>query len=158
MAQLLTEVDSQRLRKVLLRLLARSESDDCLLCDSGGHVLALEGASQHDPFLVSALGAGVFGASRELARILGENEFSAVLHQGERKSIFLRAVDEDTLLVMIFSKSANVGLVKLYSTPAIEELQQILAALKHGPAAAPAEDFRPFVLSNEAQLFSIKKE
>jgi len=88
---------------VLLQLLARSESDDCLLCDSGGHVLALEGASKHDPFLISALGAGIFGASRELARMLGENEFSAVLHQGERKSIFLRAVDADTLLVMIFS-------------------------------------------------------
>ena len=62
MAQLLAEVDSQRLHKALLKLLARSESDDCLICDTGGHVLALEGASQHDPFLVSALGAGVFGA------------------------------------------------------------------------------------------------
>jgi len=157
MAQLLQEADSLRLRKVLLHLLARSESDDCLLCDSGGHVLAQEGASKHDPFLISALGAGVFGASRELARMLGENEFSAVLHQGEHKSIFLRAVDADTLLVMIFSRSANVGLVKLYSTPAIEELRQILADIKHGQFVADREDSRPFVLSNETQLFSIRK-
>ncbi len=158
MAQVLQEKDSVRLRKVLLQLLARSESDDCLLCDSGGHMLALEGASRHDPFLISALGAGVFGASRELARMLGENEFSAVLHQGERKSIFLRAVDADTLLVMIFSQSANVGLVKLYSTPAVEDLRQILADIKQGPPVGDTEDSRPFVLSTETQLFSLRKE
>lgn len=157
MAQLLQEKDSNRLRKVLLQLLARSESDDCLLCDSGGHVLALEGASKHDPFLISALGAGIFGASRELARMLGENEFSAVLHQGERKSIFLRAVDADTLLVMIFSQGANVGLVKLYSTPAVEDLRQILVDIKHGQSVPDAEDSRPFVLSQEPQLFPLRK-
>ena len=158
MAHLLQERDALRLRKVLLHLLARSESDDCLLCDTGGHMLALEGASQHDPFLISALGAGIFGASRELARMLGENEFSAVLHQGERKSIFLRAVDADTLLVMIFSQSANVGLVKLYSTPAVDELRLILADLKQAQSVAAPEDARPFVLSQDPQLFSLRKE
>jgi predicted regulator of Ras-like GTPase activity (Roadblock/LC7/MglB family) len=158
MAQILHEKDSVRLRKVLVQLLARSESDDCLLCDSGGHVLALEGASKHDPFLISALGAGIFGASRELARMLGENEFSAVLHQGEHRSIFLRAVDADTLLVMIFSRSANVGLVKLYSTPAVDDLRQILADIQHGPSVPGPEDSRPFVLSPDAQLFSLRKE
>ena len=121
-------------------------------------MLALEGASQHDPFLISALGAGIFGASRELARMLGENEFSAVLHQGERKSIFLRAVDADTLLVMIFSQSANVGLVKLYSTPAVDELRLILADLKQAQSVAAPEDARPFVLSQDPQLFSLRKE
>lgn len=158
MAQLLTETDSAQLRKVLMHLLTRSESDDCLLCDSGGHVLAIEGANRQDPFLVAALGAGVFGASREMARILGENEFSAVLHQGERKSLFLRAVDADTLLVMIFSKTANVGLVKLYSTPAVEDLRQILAEIKRGPAVPQAKDFRPFVLSENTELFSMRKD
>ena len=158
MAQMLQEKDSFQLRKVLLHLLARSESDDCLLCDTGGHVLALEGTSKHDPFLISALGAGVFGASRELARMLGEDEFSAVLHQGERKSIFLRAVDADTLLVMIFSQSANVGLVKLYSTPAVEDLRRILADSKHGQSVPDGEDSRPFVLSQETQLFPLRKD
>jgi predicted regulator of Ras-like GTPase activity (Roadblock/LC7/MglB family) len=157
MAQALTDRDVHKLQRVLLDLLVRSESDDCLLCDSGGYVLAMEGANSRDPYLVSALGAGVFGASRELARLLGEDEFSAVLHQGERKSIFIRAVDSVTLLVLIFSRAANVGLVKLYAGPAADEIRHILEEVNRRGVTLPSEEQRPFVLKQQGQLFNVQQ-
>jgi len=50
-----------------------------------------------------------------------------------------------------------VGLVKLYSTPAVEDLRQILVDIKHGQSAPEAEDSRPFVLSQDSQLFPLRK-
>ncbi len=128
----LREEDLKAVKRVLLDLLVRAEAEECLLCDSGGYVLAQEGPGARDPFLISALGAGVFGASRELARMLGEDEFSAVFHQGERRSIFIRAVSGDLLLVVVFTSSANVGLVKLYAAPAAQELQRVFQSAPQG--------------------------
>lgn len=152
MALALREKDVARIRRILIELLQRSESDGCVVCDSGGYVIAQEGAGASDPLLISALGAGVFAASRELARVLGEDEFSAVFHQGERRSIFIRAVNSEVLLVIIFSKTANVGLVRLYATPAANQMRTVFDEI-----AAVGEDIehpeRAFVLKSDGDLF-----
>ena len=59
--------DTEKIRRILTDLLVRSESDECFLCDSGGYLVAHEGVERADAALISALGAGVFMASRELA-------------------------------------------------------------------------------------------
>lgn len=152
MAFSLNEADVGKSRRILLDLIVRSESDGCVICDSGGYVLAQEGRGAQDPLLLSALGAGVFAASKELARMLGEDEFSAVFHQGERKSIFIRAVDREILLVIIFSNSASVGLVKLYATPAAAELRSVFEEVaRRGNRMDHPE--QSFVLTTSGALF-----
>ncbi|MDZ4198353.1 MAG: roadblock/LC7 domain-containing protein [Kiritimatiellia bacterium] len=152
MAQSLVDQDVQRIRGILQELLTRSEADGCVVCDSGGYVLAKEGRGSGDPLVVSALGAGVFAASRELARILGEDEFSAVFHQGERKSIFIRAVTTEVLLVVIFSNAGSIGLVRLYATPAASEMRQVLESARSRESTD--DGLRSFVLSADPVLFS----
>ncbi len=153
MALALREKDVARIHRILMELLVRSESDGCVVCDSGGYVLAQEGRGASDPLLLSALGAGVFAASRELARVLGEDEFSAVFHQGERRSIFIRAVNAEVLLVIIFSNTANVGLVRLYAGPAAGQMRALLEEI-----AATGEDVehpeRAFILTEGGDLFN----
>lgn len=152
MAFSLTEKDVLRIRRILVDLLDRSEADGCVVCDSGGYVLAQEGRGTSDPLLLSALGAGVFAASRELARILGEDEFSAVFHQGEKRSIFIRAVNREVLLVIIFSNTANVGLVRLYAGPAASEMRALFdEVVAAGPGVEHPE--RTFVLTEGGDLF-----
>lgn len=153
MSLMLMEDDVERLRRILLDLLVRSESDDCILCDAGGIVLVREGPESWDPLQISALGAGVFAASRELARILGENEFSAVFHQGEKKSIFIRAVNQEVLLVNIFSKAASVGLVKLYSTPTVAECRAIFAEIKARGTRPPGNTPMPTFVLRDKDIF-----
>ena len=148
----LIEQDVVSLRRVLRDLLYKSEADGCVVCDSGGYVLGQEGRGTEDPLLVSALGAGVFAASRELARILGEDEFSAVFHQGEKKSIFIRAVNREVLLVIIFSATAKVGLVRLYASPAAAALRVMFDAISaRGESVEHPE--KAFVLTTDAPLF-----
>lgn len=154
MEQVLNENMDNELRRILSDLLVRSEADDSLLCDSGGYVLATEGSGTQDPFQMAALGAGVFGASRELARLLGEKEFNAVLHQGAHKNIFIRAVHADALLVVIFSRHASVGLVKLYVEPAVQEMRGLLMDETRQADDAAAAALHPLVLKQEGALFT----
>ena len=147
--------DTEQIRRVMSDLLVRSESDECFLCDSGGYLVAHEGVERSDAALISALGAGVFMASRELARMLGEKEFNTVFHQGEHKNNFIRAVNADVLLVIIFSGSGSLGLVKLYSTPAVSELQGVFADIQQRHDEQPSADHRAFVLRDD-NIFNIK--
>ena len=149
MALELSETNLHRVQRILQDFLVMSESQACLVCDSGGHALVEHGMTENDPFLIAALGAGGFAASRELARLLGEDEFSAVFHQGDKKSIFIRAIDGDALLVVIFSNRASLGLVKLYSAPAAAELRLILAGDQR--SADPEEG--QFVVSESSRMF-----
>lgn len=148
--------DLDKIRRILSDLLVRSESDECFLCDSGGYLVAHEGVERSDAALISALGAGVFMASRELARMLGEQEFNTVFHQGDNKNIFIRAVNVDVLLVIIFSGSGSLGLVKLYSAPAVTELQSVFEGIKQRHLEVPSTDHRAFVLRDE-NIFTIKQ-
>ncbi|MCF7837477.1 MAG: roadblock/LC7 domain-containing protein [Candidatus Marinimicrobia bacterium] len=152
MALSLMEEDIERLGRTMRNLLERSEADGCLLCDGGGYVLSQEGLEQVDPLLLSALGAGVFAASRELARVLGEDEFSAVFHQGEVRSIFIRAVTADVLLVIIFSRGAHAGLVKHYAAPAVAELKTAFEQVAAREHRVPHRE-RSFVLTQNGPLF-----
>jgi predicted regulator of Ras-like GTPase activity (Roadblock/LC7/MglB family) len=130
MAFAVTRDDVNKLNRTLVELLERSESIGCVVCDYSGYVIAQQGTQSYDPTLISALGAGVFAASRELARILGEDNFSSVFHQGERRSIYICSVTADVLLVIIFSNEGSVGLVKLYALPAAKAVAATLEEVR----------------------------
>ena len=140
MSYSLTQKHTRKIRRILLELLDRSEADACVVCDQAGHVLVEEGV-QRDPQLISALGAGVFAATRELAGLLGENEFSSVVHQGTQKSILICAIDQNTLLLIVFGREANLGLVKLYAPTAAGAVRSVLEQARTDAAARPAETF-----------------
>ena len=152
MAFALSITDVEKIGRVLDELLVQSEATGCVVCDYSGYVLSQQGVDAQDPLLISALGAGVFSASRELAHLLGEDKFSAVFHQGERKSIFICAVNKDVLLVVIFTNEASVGLVKLYSGPATATLRQILddVQLRASKISVPEHTF---VLNENPTIF-----
>ena len=152
MSMALMEDDVGRLGRILRDLLRQSGAEGGVICDSGGYVLAKEGPVAQEPLLVSALGAGVFGASRELARLLGEDEFSAVFHQGEKRSIFIRSVNSEILLVIIFSMTASIGLVRLYSGPAATSIRKVFDEVEQrgGHVSHPEQQF---VLSDKGALF-----
>lgn len=156
MAFALGKKDVQKMNRILQELLDRSESTGCVVCDHSGYVLAQQGADAHDPLLISALGAGVFAASRELARLLGEDKFSAVFHQGERKSIFICAVNSDVLLVVIFTNEGSVGLVKLYAGPAADALRGTLRDIEERQEVVAVPEYTFVLNDDDKALFASK--
>ena len=74
---------------------------------------------------VSALVAGAYAATREMARLLGEDEFSVLFHQGKKDSIQLTLVGERTILATVFDERTTIGMVRLYAKEASEKLDSI---------------------------------
>jgi predicted regulator of Ras-like GTPase activity (Roadblock/LC7/MglB family) len=78
---------------------------------------------------VSALVAGSYAATREMARLLGEEEFSVLFHQGRRDNIQLTLVGDRTILATVFDERTTIGMVRLYAKEAADKLQKIFAGI-----------------------------
>ena len=102
---------------------------------------------------IAALAAGSFYATLEMARLIGESEFRYLIHQGEKTSIYMESATQDLLLVVVFSKDSNPGLVKLYARHACDQLAAFAAELtaNAGQAGGPYKVPLPFEIDESAQ-------
>ena len=138
----LTPEDERALRSGMERLLQESSAHSALLVDRGGQLLAVAGARPpFDATTFATLTAADFSANDQLARLLGEDDFSSLFHQGERESMLLSDVARRAILVVIFDGRTTLGLVRLRLRPAVDELTAIVTAMmardaRSGPSGA----------------------
>jgi len=134
----LTVKDVAMLDGVLGDFLKKAEADLTVVIDRGGNVISQFGdMNVMDVTIVAALAAGSFAATRELARRIGEIEFNALYHQGNGSHMFMNSVDDDTIMITVFGKDTNVGLVRYYSVAAAQSVAAILRLLQRaGPGFA----------------------
>ena len=122
------EEDAARIGALLDRLLAESSARTALLVDRAGQMLATAGqAPQFDPITFATLTAADFSANDQLARLLGENEFGALFHQGEKDSLYLADVARRVILVVLFDHTTTLGLVKLRVRGIVGDLSRVFA-------------------------------
>ena len=60
-----------------------------------------------------------------MAKLIGEDVFPSVFHEGERESIFISVIGR-SLLVVVFDERSTVGLVKIRAKRASFEVAAIL--------------------------------
>lgn len=120
----LSEEASQKIDQILRELLEQVEAEAVFFCDRGGNIIASQSlAQQGNEENVAALAAGSFFATLTMAKLVGETEFQNMLHQGEKTSIYMEGLKGDMILVVIFNKDSNPGLVKLYAKTACQQLE-----------------------------------
>ncbi|HPG01292.1 MAG TPA: roadblock/LC7 domain-containing protein [Kiritimatiellia bacterium] len=135
----LTEEVSRQIDKILSELLERGEAEAVFLCDRGGNIISHRSVVAYsNEENISALAAGSFFATQEMARLLGESRFKSLLHQGEKTSIYMEGMPGDVLIIVVFSKDSNPGLVKLYVKHACKELEPLSLALLEPSGAGHA--------------------
>lgn len=116
---------------VLLKLMHDTNATSSMLIDKSGQVISIQGTeSRQTATTLGALLAGVFSSSREVARLLNEKDFRSIFQQGVQESIYTSMVGEQWLLVIIFDKLTHIGLVKVLSKKATEELSRILERVR----------------------------
>lgn len=133
--------DVARLDSELDGFLELSGARCALLIDKEGHLVTRRGdVPQSSLESISALVAGTFAATRELARLMGEEQFTTLFHQGSRDSIQVSTVGERALFAMVFDQRTNLGLVRYYAVETTRKLTRILDAIAASPQIAnPAE-------------------
>lgn len=129
------EEDIDRLNTELDAFLELSGARCAILIDRDGHLVTRRGEPVNSSLeSISALIAGSFAATKEMARLLGEEEFTIMFHQGVRDSIQLQLVSHQTLLAVLFDERTNLGLVRFYAQETARRLADALEAVaEKGP-------------------------
>ena len=124
------EEDARRINAILAAFLGEAGARTALIVDRTGQLIATVGEEVHfDPTAFASLTAADFSANDQLARMLGEPEFGALFHQGERESMYLADIARRVILVVLFDNSTTLGLVKLRVRTAAQQLNQVFTEM-----------------------------
>src|SRR5881227_4116690 len=125
-----TEDDFGAITKSLERFLFDSNARCALLVDRAGQLVATVGEKpKFDPTAFATLTAADFSANDQLAKLIGENDFNSLFHQGERESMYLADIARRVILVVLFDNRTTLGLVRLKMKVTVEELNQLFAVV-----------------------------
>ena len=126
--------DVEKIDKLLAEFLRLSGAKCALLIDKEGHLVTRRGEAVGTSMeAIAALVAGSFAATKEMARLLGESEFTIMFHQGARDSIQLQLVGNRTLLAVLFDERTNMGLVRFYAQEASQHIAVVLGEIETRP-------------------------
>ena len=136
-----TEDDFGAITKSLERFLFDSNSRCALLVDKTGQLVATVGEKpKFDPTAFATLTAADFSANDQLAKLIGENDFSSLFHQGEKESMYLADVARRVILVVLFDNRTTLGLVRLKMKQTVDELSKLFEdVFKRGASGQPQQ-------------------
>jgi predicted regulator of Ras-like GTPase activity (Roadblock/LC7/MglB family) len=101
-----------------------------LLIDRSGQLIAQYGDNlEIDVLSLSALTAANFGATAEIAKILGEEEFTLLFHKGKSENVYFTAVGEHVIMVTLFDDKTSLGLIRLRINQIADELSNALVSI-----------------------------
>jgi predicted regulator of Ras-like GTPase activity (Roadblock/LC7/MglB family) len=126
----ITKKDIEKIDVCLNKVVSSSLAHSVLLIDRSGQLIAHQGNTPGiDILSLSALTAANFGATAEIARILGEEEFTLLFHKGRSENVYFSAVGENVIMVTLFDDRTSLGLIRLQINKIIGELSIILSSI-----------------------------
>jgi predicted regulator of Ras-like GTPase activity (Roadblock/LC7/MglB family) len=147
--------------RVLEGLVLETQSVTALLISREGICLSKAGLTESlNSTALAALVAGMFAATREVANIVGEEHFSILLQQGEKRNIHISLIGERSMLVVVFEDNSRIGLVRMATRRSATALYAILnkkpddsAVMARESLSMPA--FREYAMNLVDQIFSV---
>ena len=123
------EVPVDTTRAILKNLIAACEAKTGLLITKEGTTIAEVGDTSYlNTTAMAALIAGMFSATREVARMVGERQFSILPQQGESRHIHISLTTDTTMLVVIFEDIQRIGKVRHEARKVAEALADSLSS------------------------------
>lgn len=123
---ILQEHQFQRLKTVLARICVETAARVVFLVDRDGQPIAFHGEiGDMDTTSFSSLAAGNVAATSSMAKLIGEDVFPTVVHEGEHESIYISVIGR-SLLVVVFDERSTLSLVKIRSKRGSFEVAGIL--------------------------------
>ena len=138
------EEDYKAITEHMNSLLRETNVKSLILVDRNGQAVANVGEPpQFDPQAFASLTAADFSANDQLAKMIGEHEFSSLFHQGEKESMYLADVARRVILVALFDSRTTLGLVRLKMKGTVEALTKLFEDLfnRAGTESTKVEGF-----------------
>lgn len=132
--------DMEKVDTVLQQLYWDTGAQCILVADVSGQLISVLGQTEMNTAVLSALAAGNLAATREMARLVGEQaRFKLLLHEGEKHSIYLSDVGEEMLLITIFGNQIPIGLVRWGTQVAVRILLETIKEARTNKLKLPVE-------------------
>ena len=131
----MTKRDLEKIDLCLNQMLSSTLAHCVLLIHRSGQLIShlgdLPGGETPgiDFLSLSALTAANFGATAEIARLLGEKEFTLLFHKGRNENVYFSAIGEHVIMVTLFDDRTSLGLIRLQIHKIADELSSILSSV-----------------------------
>lgn len=133
--------DLQRINRLLHTFVSEAGARCALLLDRTGRPLTAFGETGDlDETSFASLAAADFDASDQLAGLLGEQEFTALYHQGAHGSMYLSEISGAAILAAVFDRRTTLGMVRLKTREVVPHLVSLLTELGGRPDHRPGLD------------------
>ncbi len=124
---IVTDEKARQLKGVLDQQLLSIGVSLAILIDEAGNVIVSSGnVNGVDTTSLAALAAANFGATAQIAKLLGEEDFSILYHKGKKDNIHFSKIGMDFILVTVFTDDIPLGLVRLRVNQVAQELLDLL--------------------------------
>ena len=116
--------------KILSELATKTKASAILFSDMSGQLISQRGNTDNmNTTVLSALAASDFAATAEMAKLVGEDaKFKLLFHEGEKRNVYLSNVGDNFFLVVVFDVSVTLGLIRIYTKKAIQNLLALFEA------------------------------
>jgi len=122
----LKKEDVEELESILDKLIEEGGATYALLTDLAGNLICSSGKAKVDACSLAVLSAANFAATREIAKLIGEKEFSLLFHRGENENIHFTHITSEVLLIVLFKPYVSLGLLRLKTDAIKKEIQNFL--------------------------------
>jgi predicted regulator of Ras-like GTPase activity (Roadblock/LC7/MglB family) len=118
------------IKNILSDLKKDTKSEIVFITDTEGHCIASTGELE-DTYLnsISSLIAGSISAVNSIAQMLKIEKFVNVLTESADKSLYVALINDRTMLIIMFDKTANLGLVRFRVKTATKELGDVFVTI-----------------------------
>lgn len=149
------EQQFQKIKSVLSRLFHETAARMVFLVDRDGQPIAFHGdVNEFDATSFASLAAGNVAATSSMARLIGEQTFPTLSHEGERESIYIYVIGR-TLLCVVFDERSTLGLVKLRVKRVHAELLAIMEDITKSAAESRAREEALFAEITDEDIDSL---
>lgn len=154
------EDDVAEINQIFDEFLETSQAKCVLMIDKEGHMVTKMGFTKSfDTTTLAALVAGSFASTREVAKLLGEPEFTVMFHEGTNENINVRLAGERALLVIVFDDRTTLGMVRVTADQLSEKIAKTLeAAAERNKDRAPLQLDAEFESSAQEKLDDFFKD
>lgn len=120
--------DTDKINALLTGFVKKSGALSAMVIDQEGHMVARQGfkIAGADPTALAALVAASFVSTRQVAKLLGEAEFTTMSQAGGQHAIHVQLIGARTLEVAVFPIAVKPGMIQVYCKELAKELEVIL--------------------------------
>jgi len=121
-----------QINAVLSRLRADANARAAFLIDRNGQQIAWSGESSEgiDATALASLTAGNVASTDAIAQLIGEKEFSNLVHEGEKDNLHISLVNSRIIMLVLFDERSSLGLVRLRVRTASADLTTVFETVE----------------------------